>query len=164
VSRPGRRTRPQLATAGITPQNTRLTAPPAGRPPRAATQPRPWLEGIEPYRPGLHADSDEGSLASNESPLCASARVVTAITGAAMQAHRYPDPRAGALRAELAALHGVHPDQILVGNGSDELIFLLVWAYLTQQGHAVCVGVSQPTTSATTAPRHTISGTCGFVA
>ena len=64
--------------------------------------------------------------------------MVTAITGAALQAHRYPDPLAGALRAELAALHGVHPDQILVGNGSDELIFLLAWAYLAQQGHAVC--------------------------
>ena len=108
------------------------------RPPRAALQPRPWLERIEPYRPGLHADSDDGSLASNESPLGASARVVTAITGAASQAHRYPDPLAGALRAELAALHGVHPDQILVGNGSDELIFLLAWAYLAQRGHAVC--------------------------
>ncbi len=64
--------------------------------------------------------------------------MVTAITGAALQAHRYPDPLAGALRAELAAPHGVHPDQILVGNGSDELIFLPAWAYLAQQGHAVC--------------------------
>ena len=106
--------------------------------PRSALQPRPWLERIEPYRPGLPADSDDGSLASNESPFGASARVVTAITGAALQAHRYPDPLAGALRAELAARHGVHPDQILVGNGSDELIFLLAWAYLAQQGHAVC--------------------------
>ena len=61
---PGDGIRPQLATAGITPQDTRLTAPPAGRPPRAALQPRPWLERIEPYRPGLHADSDDGSLAS----------------------------------------------------------------------------------------------------
>ena len=64
--------------------------------------------GIGGY-PGLHADSDDGSLASNESPLGASARVVTAITGAALQAHRYPDPLAGALRAQLAALHGVQP-------------------------------------------------------
>ena len=64
---PGDGIRPQLATAGITPQDTRLTAP-RRRPPRAALQPRPWLERIEPYRPGLHADSDDGSLASNESP------------------------------------------------------------------------------------------------
>ncbi len=106
--------------------------------PRSALHPRPWLEHIEPYRPGLPAASDDGSLAANESPFGASARVVTAITSAASQAHRYPDPLAGALRAELAALHGVHPDQILVGNGSDELIFLLAWAYLAQQGHAVC--------------------------
>jgi hypothetical protein len=135
---PGDGIRPQLATAGITPQDTRLTAPPVGRPPRAALQPRPWLERIKLYRPGLHSDSDDGSLASNESPVGASAGVVTAITGAALQAHRYPDPLAGALRAELAALHGVHPDQIPVGNGSDELIFPLAWAYLAQQGHAVC--------------------------
>ena len=112
------------------------------RPPQAVLQPRPWLEHIEPYRPGLPADSDDGSLASNESPFGASARVVTAITEAALQAHHYPDPLAGALRAELAALHGVHPDQILVGNGSDELIFLLAWAYLAQRGHAVCADPS----------------------
>ena len=76
--------------------------------------------------------------------------MVTAITGAALQAHRYPDPLAGALRAELAALHGVHPDQILVGNGSDELIFLLAWAYLAQQGHAVC---ADPPTASTRSAR-----------
>ncbi len=76
--------------------------------------------------------------------------MVTAITDAASQAHRYPDPLAGALRAELAALHGVHPDDILVGNGSDELIFLLAWAYLAQQGHAVCAA---PRTSSTRSAR-----------
>jgi histidinol-phosphate aminotransferase len=108
------------------------------RPPRAALQPRPWLERIEPYRPGLPAASGDGSLAANESPFGPSARVVAAITGAARRAHRYPDPLAGPLRAELAARHGVGSDQILVGNGSDELIFLLAWAYLAQQGHAVC--------------------------
>jgi hypothetical protein len=43
---PGDGIRPQLATVGITPQETRLTAPAAGRPPRAAPQPRPWLERI----------------------------------------------------------------------------------------------------------------------
>ena len=122
----------------------------AGRPPRAALPPRPWLERIEPYRPALRAASDDGSLASNESPLGASARVVTAITGAALQAHRYPDPLAGALRTELAALHGVHPDQILVGNGSDELIFLLAWPTSPSRG----TRYAQPTRTASTSPSH----------
>ncbi len=97
---PGDGIRPQLATAGITPQDTRLTAP-AAVPPRAALQPRPWLERIEPYRPGLHAGSDDGALASNESPLGASARVVTALTGAALADARGPDhhdPAHGAAR------------------------------------------------------------------
>jgi hypothetical protein len=57
------------------------------------------------------AQSDHGLLASSESLLGAGARVVAAITGAALQAHLYPDPLAGALRAGLVALNGVHrPD------------------------------------------------------
>jgi histidinol-phosphate aminotransferase len=99
---------------------------------------RPWLSQIEPYRPGRHAASSDGSMASNESALGASSHVLAAVTAAARRAYRYPDPLADELRAELAHLHDVHPDQILVGNGSDELIFLLALAYAAQNGHVVC--------------------------
>ncbi|MFF4827764.1 histidinol-phosphate transaminase [Streptomyces sp. NPDC001312] len=101
-------------------------------------KPRPWLSRIQPYRPGVHASSEDGSLASNESPLGASPRVGRAVAEAAAGAHQYPDPLAGELRGELARLHQVAPEQILVGNGSDELIFLLAWAYLAHGGRAVC--------------------------
>ena len=101
-------------------------------------EPRPWLSRIHPYRPGTHAPTEAGSMASNESPLGASPHVTQAVIDAAARAHKYPDPLAGELRAELAALHRVEPEQILVGNGSDELIFLLAWAYLAHGGHAVC--------------------------
>lgn len=100
--------------------------------------PRIWLNQIDAYRPGRHAPTVDGSMASNESPLGASPLVVTAISLAIADAHRYPDPLADALRAELATLHGVDADQILVGNGSDELLFLLATAYLAHGGHAVC--------------------------
>lgn len=100
--------------------------------------PRPWLTAVPPYRPGRHATTADGSMASNESPLGASPHVARAIAAAAGDAHRYPDPLADALRADLARLHDVDPDQILVGNGSDELIFLLARAYLAHGGHAVC--------------------------
>jgi histidinol-phosphate aminotransferase len=103
-------------------------------------RPRPWLNLIEPYQPGRQAASADGSLASNESPLGVSPAVVAAITAAAQRAHRYPDPLADELRGELARIHDVDPDQILVGNGSDELIYLLAWAYLARDGHAVCAG------------------------
>lgn len=101
-------------------------------------QPRPWLERIQPYRPGRAAASSDGSMASNESPLGASSHVARALATASRRVHRYPDPLADDLRILLAERHGVEPDQILVGNGSDELIFLLAWAYLAQDGHAVC--------------------------
>ncbi|MFF1734617.1 pyridoxal phosphate-dependent aminotransferase [Streptomyces sp. NPDC058247] len=101
-------------------------------------EPRPWLDSIRPYHPGQHAASDDGSLASNESPLGASPHVARAVAKAASGAHHYPDPLAGELCEELARLHGVAPEQILIGNGSDELIFLLAWAYLAHGGHAVC--------------------------
>ena len=101
-------------------------------------QARPWLDRIDPYRPGRHATSAHGSMASNESALGPSRSVVAAVVAAADAVNHYPDPLADDLRAELASLHDVHPDQILVGNGSDELIYLLAWAYLAQDGHAVC--------------------------
>jgi histidinol-phosphate aminotransferase len=47
-------------------------------------------------------------------------------------------PLATELRRELAVRLDVHPEQILVGNGSDELIYLLAWAFLAGGGHAVC--------------------------
>lgn len=49
--------------------------------------------------------------------------VVNAITFAARRGlHRYVDPRAGALRAELAHRHGVAPEQVVVGNGAAQLL------------------------------------------
>ncbi|AJR18546.1 aminotransferase class I/II-fold pyridoxal phosphate-dependent enzyme [Pimelobacter simplex] len=99
---------------------------------------RPWLAGLAPYRPGAAAPSAAGSLSSNESALGASPHVVDAVTRAARAAHRYPDALATDLRAEIAARHGVPAEQVLVGNGSDELIFLLALAFLAGGGTAVC--------------------------
>ncbi len=98
---------------------------------------RPWLAHVERYRPGKRAANSDGSLASNESPLGISDLVAEAITAAIGQAYRYPDPLADGLRAALADRHGVDPEQILVGNGSDELIYLLALAYLAGGGRAV---------------------------
>lgn len=100
--------------------------------------PRPWVNDIQAYRPGTASGSEDGSMASNESPLGASPRLGAALADAVARLHRYPDPLAKELCAKLASLHGVAPDQILVGNGSDELIFLLSTAFLAQGGHAVC--------------------------
>jgi histidinol-phosphate/aromatic aminotransferase/cobyric acid decarboxylase-like protein len=62
-------------------------------------------------------------LNTNESPFGPSPRVLEAIRGEAADSLRlYPDPQANALRAALATYHQVRPEQVFVGNGSDEVL------------------------------------------
>ena len=62
-------------------------------------------------------------LNTNESPYGPSPKAIEAVRAAASDALRlYPDPEATELRETLAAYHGVSPDQVFVGNGSDEVL------------------------------------------
>src|SRR6201746_2324027 len=62
-------------------------------------------------------------LNTNESPFGPSPRALEAIRGEADDTLRlYPDPQASALRAALASYHAVRPEQVFVGNGSDEVL------------------------------------------
>src|SRR4030081_992170 len=62
-------------------------------------------------------------LNTNESPLGPSPRELEAIRGEAADTLRlYPGPQATALRAALASYHQVRPEQVFVGNGSDEVL------------------------------------------
>ncbi len=99
---------------------------------------RPWLSALHPYVPGRPAASEAGGLASNESAFGASPKVADAVAAASGRLHRYPDPTASGLREALAREHGVSPEQVLVGDGSDELIYLLSLAYVAQGGTIVC--------------------------
>jgi histidinol-phosphate aminotransferase len=76
-------------------------------------------------------------LASNENPFGPSPLAVEAARLAADGVNRYPEAGAGTLRAKLAALHGVGAEQILVGAGSDETLYLLANTYLEAGRHAV---------------------------
>lgn len=90
----------------------------------------PRLSGIPKYEPGLSvADAlrrfgvaNAVKLASNESPYPPLPEVVEAIASASDTLNRYPDGPAGALRHALADLHGVDHEQVVIGNGSCELI------------------------------------------
>lgn len=61
-------------------------------------------------------------LGSNENPYGPSPRVREAVLAALDDLHRYPDPLGGDLKRALAALHGIADTQILLGNGSHELL------------------------------------------
>jgi histidinol-phosphate aminotransferase len=95
-------------------------------------KPRPGIMDIAPYRGGdaaLPGQARVIRLASNESALGPSPLAVRAYRRLSDELHRYPDGGAEALRAAIAARHGLPAEQIVCGAGSDELIALLVRAY-----------------------------------
>ena len=91
---------------------------------------------LSPYTPGEQPRlADMVKLNTNEHPLGPSPRVIAAIHAEAADSLRlYPDPRATALRKTLAAYHGVTPDQVFVGNGSDEVLAHAFAALLKHDG------------------------------
>ena len=81
--------------------------------------------------------SDIVKLASNENPLGTSPKALAAIREALPDLHRYPDGGGYALRKALAARHAVDIDQVILGNGSCELIEIACRAYLEDRDEAV---------------------------
>jgi histidinol-phosphate aminotransferase len=79
---------------------------------------------LSPYVPGEQPRiADLVKLNTNESPFGPSPRAMEAMQAAAADSLRlYPDPEATELREALATHHGVKPEQVFVGNGSDEVI------------------------------------------
>lgn len=87
----------------------------------------PYIPGEQPRIAGLV------KLNTNELPFGPSPRALAAIRDAAAPSLRlYPDPQSTALRAALAAYHGVEADQVFVGNGSDEVLAHAFAALLKQ--------------------------------
>ena len=79
---------------------------------------------LQPYVPGEQPRmADLVKLNTNESPFGPSPRALQAIRDEATDTLRlYPDPQAIALRTALASYHQVRPEQVFVGNGSDEVL------------------------------------------
>ncbi len=77
----------------------------------------PYVPGEQPQIPGLV------KLNTNESPFAPSPLAIQAVRLAADDTLRlYPDPQSTRLREVLAEYHGVAPEQVFVGNGSDEVL------------------------------------------
>jgi histidinol-phosphate aminotransferase len=93
---------------------------------------RPLLRGLHPYVPG-EQPKIKGliKLNTNENPYPPSPKVLAATRAAVDGRLRlYPNPTAQLLRDKLARLHGCRPDNILVGNGSDEVLALAVRTFV----------------------------------
>lgn len=91
------------------------------------------IKDLVPYIPGEQPrDQVFIKLNTNENPYPPSPKVLQAIRGATDDRLRlYPDPEAGALRETIAHYHGLKPEQVFCGNGSDEVLGLCFYAFFT---------------------------------
>lgn len=100
---------------------------------------------LTPYQPGKPIEELQRELgitspiklASNENPLGPSPLAIEATQAALLQAHIYPDGGCYELKNALAAFLNLEPDQITVGNGSENILELIIKAYIHQNNHAV---------------------------
>ncbi|RMH10986.1 MAG: aminotransferase class I/II-fold pyridoxal phosphate-dependent enzyme, partial [Gemmatimonadetes bacterium] len=90
-------------------------------------------------RPGR---SGEVLLNANENPLGLGPRAREAVAAALDEANRYPRERRDALVARLAERHGVQPENIVLGNGSTEVLQMAVQALAQPRARLV---VADPT-------------------
>ena len=103
------------------------------------------IKSLVPYPPGKPIEELErelgitGSikLASNENPLGPSLKALEAVSKALLGLHRYPDGSCYYLKEKLSAILGVPHEMITFGNGSNEIIELLVRAYLKPGDEAI---------------------------
>jgi histidinol-phosphate aminotransferase len=107
----------------------------------------PYVRAISPYQPGkpiTELAREMGipvekivKLASNENPRGPSPKVLAAIAAAAAELTRYPDSNGFALKAALAKRLSVQPEQIVLGNGSNDVLEIATQAFLRGGDHAV---------------------------
>lgn len=107
----------------------------------------PHVRAIAPYQPGKPiselarelgiAEADIVKLASNENPLGPSPRALAAAQDALADMALYPDGAGFALKAKLSAKLGVSHDQIVLGNGSNDVLDIAAQAFLSPGASSV---------------------------
>jgi len=111
----------------------------------------PHLDRIRPYDPGkpidevrreLNLEGEIVKLASNENPLGPSPKGLEAARRALEEIHRYPDGGAFHLRHALAERFDVDPMRVVLGNGSNELLEIIIRAFVGSDETAVISATS----------------------
>ncbi len=106
---------------------------------------RRGVREITPYVPGQPIETVQRvrglrrvlKLASNENALGPSPRALAAIRRELRAVHRYPDGSGFALKQRLAHHHGLDASAFVLGNGSDELVTLMLRAFLNEGDEVV---------------------------
>ena len=103
------------------------------------------IADLHPYEPGRSIDEVIAEynpekvvkLASNENPLGPSPKAKEALSSSIESLHLYPDGDAKDLKLKIAKLESVSKDQIIIGNGSNEILELAGRAFLNNKSSAL---------------------------
>ena len=99
----------------------------------------PGIAALPVYRPGKSADEVQRELgltkviklASNENSLGPSKKVMETLAAGGFNLFRYPDGSGSALKLAIADFHGINPEQITLGNGSNDVLELAARSVVT---------------------------------
>lgn len=114
---------------------------------------RECLKRLSPYLPGFSLEEAQRlgksrlspvKLASNENPLGTSPLAKAAVEKTLAQIYLYPESGAPLLRQKIARKCGLTPHNVFLGNGSDEVVYLLAEAYFERSAEVL---VAEPTFS-----------------
>ncbi len=105
----------------------------------------PGVRHIKPYQPGKPIDelrrelgiSDIIKLASNENPLGPSPKALIAVQQVIRDFNLYPDGSGYELKQALAAKLAITPQQLTLGNGSDNLLAMVIQAFVAPGGEVI---------------------------
>ncbi|MCD8373452.1 MAG: histidinol-phosphate transaminase [Clostridia bacterium] len=101
------------------------------------------LQGVSPYVAGEQPqDKSYIKLNTNESPFPPSAGAVEAAARQAERLNLYSDPTCGPLKQAAAEFYGLKPENILCGNGSDEVLYFIFRAFCSKNKGMACPDVS----------------------
>lgn len=104
-----------------------------------------YIRELTPYQPGKPIEelerelgiSNSIKLASNENVLGPSPKAMKAAKDALLKSHFYPDGGCFELKTTLGEFLKINPKQITVGNGSENVLEIIIKSYLTHQDEAI---------------------------
>ena len=103
------------------------------------------VDSLSPYEPGKPIEDLEREigiknaikLASNENPLGPSPKVLQSIDAILKETHRYPDGNATRLKDSIAKKFNTSPNQVTIGNGSNDIIEFIARSFLGPNDSAI---------------------------
>ena len=103
------------------------------------------VDSLSPYEPGKPIEDLEREigiknaikLASNENPIGPSPKVLQSIDAILKETHRYPDGNATRLKDSIAKKFNTSPNQVTIGNGSNDIIEFIARSFLGPDDSAI---------------------------